>query len=518
MTAQYVPQVSVAVQYASLVGCVADGATDNTATIQAVLDAYGSAAAPLEFVFDQPGTTLIAGTVYCWSNQTLRGIAGAGLKKAGYPATNGWALFSNKHPAVTGTTPTDQYITLRDLAIDGNKLGGANGVSGGGSTPFESPAGYVVPTLGFYGVSFLRLDNVHIVNSPSYGFHLANVQHGLVLGCSKFNTTDNFGGDDCYHLNGGCLDVHCIGFGGSANDDNWSICGNDGNDLVSPTITFKPGTVAQGPIVHCSIRDSVFSLPTSSSPLGNAGRFLSSNPASYIEDFVIDNVTMPCNNRGIRMDNFGVALGNGLYRAITIANCTFYLTPLASGTPTYAGIIDIGFNGNGATVDNINIHDVVMKPSGGALSFPALIRVAAGGTVTAMKIHDAYLADPNGYVSTAPIILAGTATTADVAGLVISRGTQSTLAQPAISCTGTVGRLRANGGHVDRMSNVVNVSAGTTTDVGAAGYSHTNANGGASFAQSSTGTFSRLRAACSDTALLSSGTIASNKNDGTQDS
>ena len=173
--------------YASKAGVVADDSTDNTATIQAALDRFGGTT-PLQLIFDQPGIAIVAGTLYLWSNQTLSGVSGATLKKGGFPASNAWALISNKNPTVTGSSQTDAYITIRDLYIDGNKRGGANGVSGGGSNPWPNPSGWVVPTLGLYGVAHFRLDNVRIYDSPAYKYPLRQFHRwdgGRLLGARR---------------------------------------------------------------------------------------------------------------------------------------------------------------------------------------------------------------------------------------------------------------------------------------------------------------------------------------------
>lgn len=55
MSAVAIRPQSPGIVYASVAGCKADGATDNTATVQAILDDFGSAGRPLEFVFDGQG-------------------------------------------------------------------------------------------------------------------------------------------------------------------------------------------------------------------------------------------------------------------------------------------------------------------------------------------------------------------------------------------------------------------------------------------------------------------------------
>ena len=90
----------------------------------------------------------------------------------------------------------------------------------------------------------------------------------------------------------------------------------------------------------------------------------------------------------------------------------------------------------------------------------------------------------------------------------VNQGTTQ-LAQPAIHCAGTIGRVQVIGGQFDHINNVLAVTAGTTSVVQAIGVSHTNANSNATFAQTG-GTFTTLKSVCTDTSLLTSGTITNN--------
>lgn len=492
--AVYVPRQTTAIRYASLSGVKADGTTDNTALVQAILDAYGAAGSPLEFVFDQRGVPVFDGTLYLWSNQTLRGIGGASIRKAGYPASNGWALVSNKHPTVTGTAPADASIAIRDLYLDGNRRGGANGVPGGGSTPFLNPSHYVVPTIGFYGVAHFELSGVQVYDSAAYGFHFANSVDGVVVGCSKLSAGDSYGGDDCLHWNGGCSDIRVSGFNGSANDDCWSFCANDGNDQANPSATFAPGTVAQGPIARCSIRDASFVAASAAG--GQFGRFLSSNPASSIADILISGVNGPGGYNAIHLDNFDVGLGNGSYDNITIEDSTVAIGATTSPSPI-PGLI----YADRAAIGRLAIRNCVIRPSA-SVSPSAAMTFTASSTVTYLAAADVGLDDPSGYLSAPVALLAGTVGTAEFRGLRTGRGTQATAARPAIECTGTVDRLLMAGGRVDRLANAVNVTAGTTSALIATGVSHTNAAGGKTFTSTAPGVLTTLDSAAIDTALL----------------
>jgi hypothetical protein len=81
----------------------------------------------------------------------------------------------------------------------------------------------------------------------------------------------------------------------------------------------------------------------------------------------------------------------------------------------------------------------------------------------------------------------------------------------------TIGTLQLANVKIDGVANLVNNNGGVISHLTTSNVIHTNAGGGATILNTS-GTISRLRSACSDTAVLASGTIASKKTDGTEDS
>ena len=479
MGATALVKVSAAVVYASNSGVKADEVTDNTAAVQATLDGFGSAGTPLEYVFDQPGIVLCAGTIKVWGGQTLRALPGTLLKKAGSSTSNGAPLLQNKHPVAYGAgSQVDQNIILQDLFLDGNRRGG--GAGAGGAYPFVNALGYVVPSVVFSGVNSFDIRNVHILDSPSYGLQLSNSANGRVDNFSKFlwpTDTETAGaGDAIIQCQGGTSNVHMYHVFGSAGDDPIAFNANDGNDIPDATITFAPGTVAQGPVTHCSVNDCYF-LPNSNGTFGQPGRLLSSNPSSYIDDITFNNVTGWCRYSPFNMDNFGIPLGNGSYDNIRFLNCTYYL----DGANPWLNI-------DHATVGTVVIDGLTLIPLS-PFTGPELIRITSNATYKHIKIGTVHLRDPNGYLAGPIAVLGGTGTTL-IGDWTTDRGTQATLSQPAISCTGT-NTILYDGGVIDRFANVVNVSAGTTTVVYGTG-AHTNANGGKSFTQSGGGSITLI--------------------------
>jgi hypothetical protein len=509
MAAIYVPPSSAQVVYSSTVGVVAGGANStgasNSAAIQAILDAYGSAGTPLEFVFDQPGVTVID-VIRVWGGQTLRGLPGTTIQKMGTSGNTVSPLIWNKHPVAYGSgSQTDQNIILRDLWIDGNRRGGGSG--GNGAYPFTGNIGgvdYPIPSVLLGGVNGLYIENCHIIDSPSYGFQLGYVTNGTIVGASRFlwpSDTETAGaGDSVFQFQGGCSNVHAFGCYGSSGDDTWAFNANDGND-VSGTPTFG-NSFAQGPITHCSVNDSYF-LPNLNGTFGSPGRLLSSNPSSYIDGITYNNVTAWCRFSPFTLDNFGIPMGKGSYDNIRFVNCTYYVD---GSVPA----LRIG----AATVGDIRFDATIIPMSG--ITATDLVDFTSNSSVESAEIS-IRLRDPSGYFSGPIASLAGACNRLFANTWKIYRGSSSTLAQPAISSTGTNALIQVLGGSFDRISNVVKVSAGTTTTVMMGGVSHTNAGGGASAAQSG-GTASRLRYSGMDTALLKSGTWGTTQGDTSQDS
>ena len=223
-----------------------------------------------------------------------------------------------------------------------------------------------------------------------------------MVGCSGLAAGDAGGGDDCLHYNGGCSGIHVIGFYGSSVDDHWSFCANDGNDQTDPGAIFKPGTVAQGPITHCSIRDARFFASHSTG--GQFGRFLSSNPSSFIEDIVISGVSGAGQNTALEFDNFGVGLGNGSYTGITIEDCTCYMASSGGGS-NQQGFLYAG----AATINRLAVRNCVIKPTV-SVAPTAAINFSASSSVTSLSLESIYLDDPGGLLTTPLIALAGTVT------------------------------------------------------------------------------------------------------------
>ena len=480
---------SVNVVYASKIsGIHLNGTTDDTALIQTVLDAHGTAGTPLRLVMD--GMSAI-NTLYVWSGQHLDGIAGLGgfVKLSAANGANGLLAITNKHWVLGTTTPggTDQHITLSNLYVDGSRRNGGCGVTyPNGGHPQMNASYCIVPTIGFYGLSFLRVDNVHVYDSTSYSLNLANVVHATVTGFSGFGAaSDTYAANNPIQLEGWCDDCRFFGVAGSCNDDPWAFNANDGNDRTGAGTsqsnpTFTAGTVVQGPITNCEINGGSFYNLNSSGGYGiTCGRFLSSNPSSYINNVTVKNVVVTGATEPMSFDNIGIPLGTGAYDNIIIEN---YKATTAASVPCV-------FIGN-ATCGSVIIKDMRVVPTAAVTSSAGAIDLTSGSTVASLRVSGLDYEDASGLATVAPVLLAGTATDVRFLNTTINRGTTQ-LAAPAISCTGTVAKLQISGGIYSYVNNVVGVSAGTTSFVQASDIAHAHAGGSATFAQTG-GTFTYL--------------------------
>ena len=480
---------SANVVYASSIsGIHLDGSTDDTSAIQTVLNSHGTAGTPLRLVMD--GISAI-NTLYVYTGQHIDGIAGlGGFTKLPYPSSNGQVAITNKHWFTGNNTlyGTDKYITLTNLYIDGNRRNGACGAAYPNSGyPEVSPSFYEVPTIGFYGLQYLRVDNVHVFDAPAYGLHLANVQHAVVTNYSMFaNTGDTHDGSNPIQLEGYCDDCQFYGVTGSCNDDPWAFNADDGQEIAGAGSslsqpTFYPGTVAPagGPITNCMIDGGTF-YPVPSGSLMTGGRFLSSYTTSFIKNVTVKNITVTGVGVGIQIDNFGLANGSGFYDNIILEN--YRLEMAASFAPIWI---------NRATVGNLIIKDLTVLTTTAIGSAASAIYVTSNGSVGSLRVSGLDLENSAGVANTSsPVVLAGTVTQASFRDTRINQGTTQ-FAGPAISCTGTIGSLQVDGGVFDHINNVVGVSGGTTSIVSAVNLVHTNTSGGTSFSQTG-GTFSGL--------------------------
>jgi hypothetical protein len=372
------PRGSARVVFLSSAGVVADGSTDNSTRLQAILDL--AQAGPLLVVHDMPGTVLADGLLV-WSDTTIETLAGGVWKKKGYGGTTAFragAMFRNRHVVAGGTAPTDSNIHFRGGYFDGNR----RGFSTGGTTAYWTARGVqagqdysyiaylandndeVVPMIGFYGVSGCSARDLDFYDIATYGLHYGNVDYAFAENITKtLRPNDAVFGDNLIQLEGYCSGFRIAGVRGQSNDDLVAFNANDGQDIYpsgSP-ITFIPGIVS-GPIRDVHISDLAHT--------GGAGtllRLLNANTAIsniIIEDFRVE-PTSSSVQACIYFDSFGIS-GTSTYDDILIRGVRGVvpntgLVRLQNGNATIRNLVIDGVSGRGG-------NNALVKMTAGAVS------------------------------------------------------------------------------------------------------------------------------------------------------
>jgi len=155
-------------------GAVGDGSTDDTAAINAAIDAaYNAGGGVVTFL---PKTYAILTTVKIRSNVTLD-LCGATLQRIGTNKTMNIVQNYTYNPA----TATDSYIGIINGIVAGNVT---NDVA---TQDHTAAAGNIF----FYGVSIFRIENIRIVDANSNGFGWREATNGIV----NHVTGGTFGGN-----------------------------------------------------------------------------------------------------------------------------------------------------------------------------------------------------------------------------------------------------------------------------------------------------------------------------------
>jgi hypothetical protein len=454
----------VPVVYASHVpGVVLDGdpstgaGTDNYAALQAVLD-NGF----VHLIID--GTAGVRTALKLWSNTTVEGLWDTDhLFKLGQP-NDGGPVLVNKHPVLGPTTPTDRNITLRNLNIDGNRRRYGSGNTG--TVPaFSDPqyraivndSGYVVPSIGFFGVDGLTVENLHVYDSPAYGIQLANTHNARFVNYGKTRVAgDPYNGDDVFHLQGHCSNIQLVNLYGETLDDFIALNANDGNDIPGNPVTFPPGTVVAGPINNVSISQ------VRADACLDVVRFLSASAAAPITNVTISDIRATCAGAtdsygGFYFDTFGVP-GDGSYGfvdGVVVRNATI--------TGTLGAAVNLQRCNVGSVVFEGLRSDATTGPAINVSAFARGGRLTVGGVVS-------------GRVPAA-VVASGSSVGLDLSNVSIDASTYSTGA--AVTVAGDGSRVAVRGGLVAGVAHVVSLTGTTVREVLVGGITHLGGKGGA---------------------------------------
>lgn len=365
--------------YLSKSGVVDDGVTDNSTLLQAILNTAQTA--PLVIVNDMAGVVLCDG-LRVYSNTTIESLRNARWKKKGYGGSTpglGQPMFENAHIVPGGTTPTDQNIHFKGGYWDFNR----RGYSSGGTVAYWTGKGdanialfannldYVVPGIGFYGVTNGSAKDMNMYDLTCYGVHCGNVNNMWVENITKtLAPGDTIPGDNAVQMEGYCTNVFINGVIGQSNDDLVALNANDGNDIYpsGSLVTFQPGIVS-GPCSDIIIRNLEHT--------GGAGTILRMlNANTTIKNITIECCRVAASSTSVQAciytNNIGIS-GTCTYENITIRD-------VKGKVPATSGLILL--DNASSTVKNLIIDGV----SGSANSKPLVNMLA--GTVSQFVLNN----------------------------------------------------------------------------------------------------------------------------------
>jgi hypothetical protein len=293
--------------YASLLGCPGDGdpitnaGTDVTAVLQSVLTG-GKA----HLVIDVP---CLFDSLFLESYTTLECVADGLLVRKG-PPNGGRTCITNLHYVAGPTAPTDQFITLLNVKLDGSRR--FNGSGNDGSNPLYNSAflmavasldGWGVNGIGFYGVRWLRVINTRVDDPPAYGLNLGNVQDAYVEGFSKWHRYGDGQPTDCViQLQGHCRRILLVNTTGTAFDDGLALNANDGQDNNPGAAPGPyPNAGGPGPIDDVTIRGVGFDA------VKQALRMISASQDAQITNVLAEGVRAVLGCASLGLDAYGYA-------------------------------------------------------------------------------------------------------------------------------------------------------------------------------------------------------------------
>ena len=496
---------STQVVYASRAGCVSDasvalgstnfGATDNAAALQAVLNKAQNG--PLMLVLD--GQYGIGSTLIIYSNTTIVGLnRSCGLiQKSGMnaPALMNANLKWSEQTTATAVPATglDSNITLDNFTLNGNganqiKWAGYNNstassnkstwvsTTNNGKTVYFAPGGYTTP-LRLWGVNHVTLSNMLLYSPRTYMTHFADFYDVTVRNCT-INVGASGYNYDGFHFNGPGRGLYASGLTVTTADDSFALNADDciaqpDNQSPSPGVS----TAVQmgfGPITDVSLdglnfADSLYGI-----------RLLSGG--SRIDRVRLADIHGVTSGQGFLCDNYDentsyiLNSGAGNVGSVTVDGADFASTPYSSYKPAYFYI--------SCKADSLRFRNINRSNFSTSTLVPTFL-FGPNSNVDSAMFDGLTSTDPTG--GAVPIIAVRGAisllTVRNASQRITSSGT-ATITQPLIqldASASAVGRLVLSGISADRVSSVVNVTAGTMGPVSATGVAHSNANGGNTF-------------------------------------
>jgi hypothetical protein len=300
-------------------------ATDDGPRINAAM-ASASASNPITLIMD--GAALVSGLFLpaggYWN------IAGLGCGTGFFikTATNNDGIHNGGPSAAIPSDPgppappRGSSVSLRNFTINGNQGNGYNGVSTTGATQ-----GHLTYDLWYFTVNLMNLNNIDVenvvvVNAPSFQMRFSNVGNVKISGCVLSSQGPNTDG---------------LHFDGPANDINISNCeitaGDDAIALNCPE--GYTGDISRVTVSNCRVNSGTFLMRLHTIDTSNGSKF-------NIKGVSVDNCTGSQSYAGFLMGHGGGALPESI-DGLTISNCTL----------SSPAILEIGANFGSVILDNV---------------------------------------------------------------------------------------------------------------------------------------------------------------------
>jgi hypothetical protein len=297
---------------ASQNGCALDtnltsgGGTDDTAALQAILNVANTGGRVL-LILDGPA--LVSG-LDVYGNTTILVLEGGGLF---LKANSNRAILRNVNRSRGAVT--DEHITILGGLYNGNR---AN-QTGAGVTGRQEADNTFMSGMQFFGVNYLTLKDLEVVNTLAFGVNVGNGSH-LVVDGYRFDwggvgTPHTSTNQDGFHLNGPLTHSYLANLRIQSNDDALAINAGDDTcvDLTNPAepnYNIHGPYVGQGDITDLIVDGLVFDACLSGI------RLLSHDANSRIDRVEIRNVTGTVVDQAVLVSSGGA--GDGSFGRVVI--------------------------------------------------------------------------------------------------------------------------------------------------------------------------------------------------------
>ncbi len=232
-------------------------------------------------------------------------------------------------------------VSLRNFTINGNQGNGYNGVSTTGSTQG------VINSVWYFTINLMNLNNIDVenvvvVNAPSFHMRFSNVGDVAISGCVLRSQGANTDG---------------LHFDGPANDINISNCDITASDdaIALNCPEGYTGDISRVTVANCRVNSWTFLIRLHTIDSSNGHKF-------KIKDVSVNNCSGNLAYGGFLLGHGGDALPESI-DGLTISNCTL-------NTPA---ILEIGANFGNVILDNVTLIPLAARQYPGF----ALVRSSA---------------------------------------------------------------------------------------------------------------------------------------------